>query len=127
MTRRRKSGKDPFEEREDALRPHPWLGYSRDRLGLYLMERGAHGIAEAQFRRAAWLNPFEPEFRVHQATALMEMGRLGEATALVDEVLKDHPDSATAGSLRKALQARGAGPSGPASREPPVAGAGASP
>ncbi|MBN1795208.1 MAG: hypothetical protein JW804_00905 [Sedimentisphaerales bacterium] len=32
--------KDRNERREDLLRPSPYLGYDRDKLGMYLLSRG---------------------------------------------------------------------------------------
>jgi len=56
------------------------------------MERGAVEIAESQFRRAAWLNPYEPTFRVHCAIALLKLQRKSEAHELLREVLAKNPD-----------------------------------
>jgi len=79
--------RDPQVAREEALRPCPLLGYDRDRLGCYLLGRGALKLAESQFRRAVWLNPFEPSFKVHWALTLIKLGRKPEAHALLPEVL----------------------------------------
>jgi len=49
-------------------------------------------IAESQFRRAAWLNPYEPTFRVHWAIALLKLERKPEARELLHEVLAKNPD-----------------------------------
>ena len=62
------------ERRENILRPCPTLGYDRDALGMHLLSRGAFAIAESQFRRAIWLNPYEPEFREHLAGCLRRQG-----------------------------------------------------
>jgi len=78
--------KDSQERREDALRPSPFLGYNRDNLGLYLLSRQAYPIAESQFRRAIWLNPYEPRFRVHLAWTLLRMGRRSEALLALERV-----------------------------------------
>jgi Tfp pilus assembly protein PilF len=72
---------NPEERRENALRPCPALGYDRDALAVHLLERGAYALAEGQFRRAVWLNPFEPAFKVHLAWCLCRQGRFEEARA----------------------------------------------
>jgi tetratricopeptide (TPR) repeat protein len=79
MGRGKKDQRDKNERREDALRPSHYLGYDRDSLGLYLLSRGAYKIAETQFRRAVWLNPFEPAFKKHLAHCLFKLGRYTEA------------------------------------------------
>jgi len=84
------------ERREDALRPCPYLGYDRDRLAMHLVERGAYEIAESQFRRALWLNPFEPQFRIHLAWCLYKQARLAEAL----EFLKDTQSTELAEDLQ---------------------------
>jgi predicted Zn-dependent protease len=56
------------------------------------MERGAVEIAESQFRRAAWLHPYEASFRVHWAIALRKLQRKSEAHELLREVLTKNPD-----------------------------------
>lgn len=71
--------KDRNERREDLLRPSRYLGYDRDRLGMYLLSRGAYEIAESQFRRAVWLNPFEYRFVCHLAWCLYKQQRYQEA------------------------------------------------
>lgn len=78
--------------REEALRPCPFLGFDRDQLGCYLLGRGALEIAESQFRRAVWLNPFEPSFKVHWALALIRLERKPEAYGILCEVLASNPD-----------------------------------
>ena len=78
--------KDDHERREDALRPCPYLGYDRDALAMHLLERGAHSIAESQFRRAIWLNPFEPRFKVHLAWCLCREKRYAEALTWIEQV-----------------------------------------
>lgn len=93
---RRKSGlprpKPSLERREDALRPMAGLGRGRIAFGLYLMDRGAYDLAERQFRRAIWLNPYEPTFTVHLAASIYEQGRRDEAVSLLQEVLGRMPE-----------------------------------
>jgi len=77
--------------REEALRPCPLLGYDRDQLGCYLLGRGALELAESQFRRAVWLNPFEPSFKVHWALTLIKLERKREAHDVLREALASNP------------------------------------
>ena len=81
------------ERREDALRPCGLLGYDRDRLAMHLLERGAFEIAETQFRRAVWLNPFEPRFKTHLAWCLYKQGRHADALACLAEVSESEMDA----------------------------------
>lgn len=74
--------------REEALRPSPHLGYVQDNMGVYFVSRRAWKFAEAQFRRAVYLNPYEPLFLAHLATCLYQMGRLKEAKKLASIVVK---------------------------------------
>jgi len=87
--------RDQNERREDALRPNPHLGYDRDALGMHLMSREAFWIAEPQFRRAVWLNPFEPEFKNHLAWCLYKRNKSTEAREWAQKALvqKDDPNT----------------------------------
>jgi len=85
--------------REDALRPSSYLGYDHDTLGIYFLEREAFALAEAQFRRAAWLNPYELMFPIHQAQALLRLGLPDRARLLLHQVLVAHPDNDAARRL----------------------------
>jgi Flp pilus assembly protein TadD len=79
VVHRKKIQRDENERRENILRPSHYLGYDRDALGIHLFSREAYKIAETQFRRAVWLNPFEPEFKKHLAHCLYKLGRYTEA------------------------------------------------
>ena len=68
------------------MRPCGLLGYDRDRLAMHLVSREAYEIAETQFRRAIWLNPFEPRFKAHLAWCLYRQGRHADALACLAEV-----------------------------------------
>ena len=85
--------KDHQKIREDILRPHPRLGYDRDQLALYLMSRHVFEIAETEFRRAIWLNPYEPAFKVHLTECLFHMSRYTEARELIVKALEENPDN----------------------------------
>ena len=89
-------GHDQQWRREDLLRPSHYLGYDRDQLGVYFVERGAMKLAESQFRRAVWLNPYEPVFKVHWAGSLLALGQMEEARSLIQEVLEKNPENAAA-------------------------------
>jgi Flp pilus assembly protein TadD len=84
--------RDKDELREEALRPHPWLGYDRDGLAAHLMRREAFEIAEGQFRRAIWLNPYEAAFKAHLAWCLCKQGRLEEAADWAAQALQQKPE-----------------------------------
>jgi len=85
--------RDRDERREDALRPCRYLGYDRDSLAMYLLERGASDIAEPQLRRAIWLNPFEPRFKTHLAWCLYKLGQHAAALACLAEVSEAEMDA----------------------------------
>jgi len=93
MPRKSVDSHDRDERREDVLRPCPYLGYDRDRLAMHLVERGAYDIAESQFRRAIWLNPFEPRFKTHLAWCLYKQGRHADALACLAEVSEAEMDA----------------------------------
>ena len=80
------------EKRENAMRPSRYLGYDHDRLGVYFMEKEAFAIAEVEFRRAVWLNPFEADFKAHLAVCLIRRNRPAEAEHLVRQVQETQPD-----------------------------------
>jgi hypothetical protein len=84
--------RDPELAREEALRPCPFLGFDRDQLGCYLVGRGALELAESQFRRAVWLNPFEASFKVHWALTLIKLERKPEAHDVLRDVLTKTPE-----------------------------------
>lgn len=78
MVRGKKYQRDQNERREDALRPSRYLGYDHDSLGMHLVSREAYEIAIHCFRRAIWLNPFEPAFKKHLALCLYKLERNAE-------------------------------------------------
>lgn len=51
----------------------------------------AYGSAEAFFRQAADLNPYEPIFRVHLALSLVEQKRYPPAAAILRKILSARP------------------------------------
>ena len=98
--------KDPEELREDFLRPHPYLGYGRDQLALYLMSREAHEIAESQLRRAIWVNPYEKAFKIHLAECLCRTHRYAEARELIVKCLEQDPDNVDCRTLLEKIEER---------------------
>jgi tetratricopeptide (TPR) repeat protein len=91
------------EELEERLRPSRYLGYDRDHLGVALLRREMFEAAESQFRRAAYLNPYEAMFKQHLAWCLYRMGELEEALAIIDEALKQKPDDPDAPVVRERI------------------------
>ena len=94
------------ERREDAMRPSKYLGYDHDRLGVYFLEREAFTIAETEFRRAIWLNPFDPDFQAHLAICLFQLKRYDESGNLAREIQEAHPDRPDMTELLKLLGTR---------------------
>jgi tetratricopeptide (TPR) repeat protein len=93
---RRDSRKPSREERrEEALRPCARLGYDRDSLAVYFLEREMFALAEAQLRRAVWLNPYEPHFKAHLAWCLYRQDKFLEAREWAQKALgqKDEPNT----------------------------------
>ena len=86
MSKIKTNKKDKNERREELLRPSRYLGYDRDELGMYLLSRGAYKIAESQFRRAVWLNPFEYRFVCHLAWCLYKQRCYKEAKNYIDQL-----------------------------------------
>lgn len=74
------------QAREELLRPCPYLGYGHDRIGVHCLAKEAFGIAERSFRRAIWLNPYEPRYVVHLAHALFRQKRYDEALEALDGI-----------------------------------------
>jgi tetratricopeptide (TPR) repeat protein len=111
MGNRKADKRDRNERREDILRPSRYLGYDRDQLALHLMHREAFEIAESQFRRAAWLNPFEPAFKVHLAECLYHMHQYVEAREWASKALEQEPDNNGCRGLLRMIDLRLASPS----------------
>ena len=82
-TQGRQGASDDEIRREELLRPSPNLGYDRVRIALHLIEREAYAIAEAELRRAIWLNPYEPAFKLHLAFCLYREKRFEEAKEML--------------------------------------------
>jgi len=104
MGKRKALKKSREERREDVLRPCPYLGYDHDQLGAYLMERAAFRIAEAEFRRAVWLNPYEASFKTHLAASLYCQERCAEAREWIAKALEQRPADKEAERLRAKIE-----------------------
>jgi tetratricopeptide (TPR) repeat protein len=89
--------------REELLRPCPYLGYDHDRIGVHCLTKEAFGAAERFFRRAIWLNPYEPRFFLHLANALLRQRRFEEALVTLDELRERWPDVCEGDALRKTI------------------------
>lgn len=87
--RRRTRSRDPQIIREELLRPSHYLGYDRDEMGVYFLGREAFKLAESQFRRAVWLNPYQPRFKVHWALSLIKLDHMAEARGLLMELFRN--------------------------------------
>jgi tetratricopeptide (TPR) repeat protein len=95
--------------REELLRPCPYLGYDHDRIGVHCLAKEAFEIAEKSFRRAIWLNPYEPRFVLHLAHALLRRKRYDEALATLDELRDRWPDFREGEALRETVLALSGG------------------
>lgn len=102
--RKRKGVRDREERREDALRPNPYLGYNHDALAVYFVGRKAYGLAEAEFRRAIWLNPFEAKFKAHLALCFLEQSRVAEAREWIAQAIEQSPDDAECRRIESLIQ-----------------------
>jgi len=89
---------------EEMFRPDPTLGYDRDGLGIHLLNCGAYRIAEIQFRRAIWLNPYEAQFKAHLAWCLYKEGHAGEAEKVLATALEQEPRSTEITSVAKKIR-----------------------
>ena len=101
--------KDSAEQqrlREDLLRPSHYFGYDHDTIGIYTLNRGVYRIAESQFRRAIWLNPFEPIFKVHLAWCLYKLHNLQEAKEWALKALKQDSENKEALELLAKIESQ---------------------
>jgi tetratricopeptide (TPR) repeat protein len=74
---------------------------------VHCLSREAYGIAERSFRRAVWLNPYEPEFRLHLAHALFRQKQYESALEALDELRERWPDFHREKELRETILATG--------------------
>jgi Flp pilus assembly protein TadD len=79
------------DQEEEQMRPSRFLGYNRDTLGMHALQKEMFDVAESQFRRATYLNPYEPRFKQHLAWALYKRGKYSEARRFILEALDQKP------------------------------------
>jgi len=101
---RKRDNIDREERKEEALCPSRFLGYERDKLAVYLVSRKAYRIAESQFRRAIYLNPYEPVFKQHLAICLYKDGRYQEAKKWITKTLEQQPDNPENRKIMKLIE-----------------------
>jgi tetratricopeptide (TPR) repeat protein len=101
---RKKDNRGREERVEEILRPSPYLGYNRDSLARHLVGCGALKIAESQFRRAIWLNPFEPAFKQHLAVCLQAQKQYAEAKEWIVQALQQQPDNKESLRIQKMIE-----------------------
>jgi Tfp pilus assembly protein PilF len=89
--RRRTVSPRQDELKEERMRPSRFLGYDRNSLGMYALQREMFEVAESQFRRAVYLNPYEPKFLQHLAWCLYKQGKYAEAKRCIVEVIGRRP------------------------------------
>jgi len=89
--------------REELLRPSRLLGYDHDRIGIYCLSRDSVPIAEVSFRRAIWLNPYEPRFLFHLAQALFRKKDYPAVLEQLDILLERWPGYGEAQEFRKVV------------------------
>jgi Flp pilus assembly protein TadD len=73
-------------------------------LARHLMACGAFRIAESQFRRAVWLNPFEARFKQHLALCLHAEKQYAEARDWITKSLEQEPDNAESRRILKMIE-----------------------
>jgi len=79
------------ERREEQMRPSRFLGYDRDTLGMYALSREMFGVAEFQFHRAVYLNPYEPGFKQNLSWCLYKQGKYAEAIGCIEKAIRQKP------------------------------------
>jgi predicted Zn-dependent protease len=89
--------------REELLRPCPYLGYSHDRIGIHCLTKESFRVAERCFRRAMWLNPYEPWFVVHLAHTLFRQKRYEEALEVLEGINSNWEHFEKVSELRKSI------------------------
>lgn len=105
MSRNHAHRPDTNELRENLLRPNGRLGYDRDSIGMHLLACEAFEAAEALFRRAIWLNPFEPAFKRHLAWCVYRQKRFDEARSWIEKAIRQDPESGEGRRIRELIRA----------------------
>jgi tetratricopeptide (TPR) repeat protein len=83
----------------------PHLAVVQFRYGYALLERREFTAALTALRKAAELQPI-PEFRVAYVQGLIAAEQEEAALAVLREILKDHPENASAARLLRQLEER---------------------
>ena len=91
MRKAKVTNPDLNDQEEERTRPSRFLGYNRDALGMHALRKEMFDVAESQFRRATYLNPYEPRFKQHLAWALYKQSRYSEARQLILQALDQAP------------------------------------
>ena len=104
--RRRTVSPQGDERREERMRPSRFLGYDRDSLGMYALSREMFGVAESQFKRAVYLNPYEHKFKEHLAWCLYKQGNYDEAKEWIEKALAQRPDNIDSGFILGKIEER---------------------
>ncbi len=102
--RRSSAGGEDERRREEILRPSPYLGYDHVRLALHLIEREAYEAAEAELRRAIWLNPYDPAFKLHLAFCFYREKKFEEARDTLAAMGDDEKHRAERNELLKLVE-----------------------
>jgi len=97
-------GKDRETRREEALRPNRCLGYDHAQIAVHLIGREAYSIAEKELKRAIWLNPYEPDFKLHLALCLYRQERFDEAKEMLDSIKDSEKHRLERGQLLDLIQ-----------------------
>jgi len=102
---RRKYIIDPNKQELDEEQMHPSkiLGYDHDIIGSHLFTKGAFDIAEKEFRRAVYLNPYELRFKMHLASSLYMLKKYQKAEELSLKILEIDPKNSEAHKILESL------------------------
>lgn len=84
------------KKKEEQMRPSKVLGYDHDRLGIHFLNIKAYDLAESEFQRAVYLNPYEVNFKIHLSLCCIKLNRILEAEKIANEVMGNEPDNAKA-------------------------------
>jgi len=84
------------KKKEEKMRPSKVLGYDHDRLGIHFLNIKAYELAESEFQRAVYLNPYEVNFKIHLSLCCIKLNQMQEAENIAKEVMENEPDNAKA-------------------------------
>ncbi|MFH1368849.1 MAG: hypothetical protein ABII64_06965 [Elusimicrobiota bacterium] len=109
MLKKKRPWKSKKERFEEFLRPHHRLGYDHAAIGVCTFNRGAYSIAEGEFRKAVWLNPFEPKFKIHLAWCLYKLNNVNEAKEWALKTVAQNSENKEALELLKIIEKQSEG------------------